>query len=76
VLHPGTIEFFHYRCPVITFESELIQNENSITDLDQLSSALNYPVYNVVNSGVKRFVYEHGEIDQFYNEEFIRVRQN
>lgn len=76
VLHPGTIEFFHYRCPVITFESELILNPNAITNLNELRPAFEDLMYTVSNTGIRRFVYQPDEVDEFYNKEFISVRQN
>lgn len=76
VLHPGTIEFFHYRCPVITFESKLIDNENAIVDLQQLGQAVRNVVYNVADTQVWNFVYRTGEIDPLYNKDFINVRSS
>jgi hypothetical protein len=72
VLHPGTIEFFHYGCPVITFSSNLIPNLNTIPDLRWIREELEDLEYNRVN--VSPFVYSHGEIDSLYNEDFISVR--
>jgi hypothetical protein len=72
VLHPGTIEFFHYGCPVITYSSDLIPNLNTIPDLRWLRKELEDLEYNRVN--VSSFVYSHGEIDSLYNEDFISVR--
>jgi hypothetical protein len=72
VLHPGTIEFFHYGCPVITYSSHLIPNLNTIPDLRWLRKELEDLEYNRVN--VSSFVYSHGEIDSLYNEDFISVR--
>jgi hypothetical protein len=40
VLHPGTIEFFHYGCPVITLASQLIDNPNAIKSLTELPATL------------------------------------
>jgi hypothetical protein len=72
VLHPGTIEFFYYRCPVITYSSELVPNLNTIPDLRWLRKAIEDLEYNDV--GIARFVYQTSDVDQFYNEEFISVR--
>lgn len=74
VLHPGTIEFFHYKCPVITYPSDLIQTLNTIPDLRWLRKAIEDLEYNDV--GITRFVYQAGDVDSFYNKEFISVRQN
>lgn len=76
VLHPGTIEFFYYHCPVITFESELIDNENAIVDLNELGSAVRNVVYNVIDTQVWNFVYRTGEVDSLYNKDFVNVRSN
>lgn len=69
VLHPGTIEFFHYRCPVLTFTSKLIWNPNAIRTLSDLSIVL----CNLSDHAVKtdRFVYSAVEIDSIYNEHYI-----
>ena len=78
VLHPGTIEFFHYQCPVITFNAALLGNKNSISSLDQLSAALekiDKQLHNLAklgyNSNLTNFVYKKDEVDAFYNERFI-----
>jgi hypothetical protein len=76
VLHPGTIEFFHYGCPVITFESKLIDNPNSIVDLNELGYAVRNVVYNVIDTQVWNFVYRTGEVDSLYNKDFVNVRSN
>lgn len=78
VLHPGTIEFFYYGCNVITFESELIRNNNVIHDLKELSTALAYidAGYNSDLSNISEFVYSLGEIDKYYNESFVNDRKN
>lgn len=72
VLHPGTIEFFHYGCPVIAFSADLIQNVNAIDNLSQIAPAAYYPVYNGTPD-IDRFVYKRDELDQFYNETFANV---
>ncbi len=72
VLHPGTIEFFHYGCPVIAFNAALIGNKNSITDLNQLSMALSNVVYN--RTSMHSFVYSKDEVDSYLNERFIHGR--
>ena len=74
VLHPGTIEFFHYGCPVITFSSNLIPNLNTIPDLRWLRKELEDLEYNGVD--MTPFVYSHGEIDPLYNEDFLNVTSN
>jgi len=74
VLHPGTIEFFHYGCPVITYPATLIDNPNTIVDLSSLSAALAALSYNPVD--VSAFVYKKGELDSYYQEDVIRVTQN
>lgn len=71
VLHPGTVEFFYYGCPVIAFYSDLIQNPNMIAKLFQLRSALNSLVYTNSKERMKSFVYKTGEIDSLYNQDFI-----
>lgn len=78
VLHPGTVEFLHYGCPVIAFDAKLIDNPNSIVDLNELGYAVRNVVYDTFDQArwrSHRFVYGSSEVDQFYNEEFIRVRQ-
>jgi hypothetical protein len=74
VLHPGTIEFFYHRCPVITYHSELISNPNAISDLKELSTAIENLSYNRPN--IVRFVYQHSEFDILYNQDFINVKKN
>lgn len=69
VLHPGTIEFFFYGCPVITFESKLIQNPNAIGDLGNLQDALSKLSYNSIN--LLPFVYNLSDVDPLYNQDFI-----
>lgn len=76
VLHPGTIEFFHYRCPVITYTSKIYDNENTISDLRWLRKAIEDLSYNVIDTQVRQFVYHALENDSYYNREFISVRQN
>jgi len=76
VLHPGTIEFFHYRCPVITYTSKIYDNENTIPDLRWLRKAIEDLSYNVIDTQVRQFVYRALENDSYYNREFISVRQN
>lgn len=76
VLHPGTVEFLHYGCPVITYLSNLYENQNTIPDLRWLRKEIEDLVYNVADTQIRNFVYESGEIDQFYNKEFVSVRQN
>lgn len=71
VLHPGTVEFFAYNCPVITFKSKLIDNPNSISNLSELEDKLNNLVYNSREQAdwlVHPFFYERYEIDELYNE--------
>lgn len=72
VLHPGTIEFFHYGCPVIAFNAALIGNKNAINHLDQLKHALQNIVYN--RSSMHSFVYAKDEVDSYLNERFIHGR--
>lgn len=76
VLHPGTIEFFHYRCPTITYESDLYENENGILLLSELSDALRILSHPIVDTQVWNFVYSPDEVDQFYNKEYINVVKN
>lgn len=71
VLHPGTIEFFHFGCPVITLNSSLIFNPNAIFDLENISNALSLLVYNHNIDLMNNFVYEENELDKFYNKGFI-----
>ena len=78
VLHPGTIEFFEYGCPVITLRSLLIDNPNAINSLAELRSAL--ACLNTQHLNMDRFVYESrrgGKMnDPFYNKDFINVRSS
>jgi hypothetical protein len=74
VLHPGTIEFFHYGCPVVTYESELIDNFNTIPNLDWLGTILRRVVYNQIDTSP--FVYAAGETDTLYNKDFVNVTSN
>lgn len=76
VLHPGTIEFFYYGCPVITFKSNLIQNPNVISNLGELRTSLERLEYNAAPENLDSFVYKHGELDMYYNTEFVNVRKN
>jgi hypothetical protein len=74
VLHPGTIEFLHYRCPIVTYKSGLIHNPNAIDNLEQLSDALTNLEYSVIDS--KPFVYGLTEVDQYLNSNYIDVLSN
>lgn len=74
VLHPGTIEFFVFGCPVITYIAGLITNPNAITNLTWLEHQLSNLVYNPVD--VSAFAYDQHEIDSLYNKAFIDVRTN
>lgn len=74
VLHPGTIEIFHYGCPMITFTSKLIYNANAIDDFVDLPIALSNIERPVALPTQKDFVYQNGEVDQYYNKDFIRER--
>jgi len=74
VLHPGTIEFFHYGCPVVTYNADLIRNPNTIVHLSEIGARLNSLSYNEVEIG--RFRFAEGETDAFYNKVFCRVKSN
>ncbi len=74
VLHPGTIEFMHYKCPIITYKSELIHNPNAIDDLEQLSTALENLEYSVIDTSP--FVYKLNEVDQYLNVTYLDVLSN
>lgn len=74
VLHPGTIEFLYYKCPIITYKSKLIHNPNAIDDLEQLGYALNNLVYDVIDT--KPFVYGLNEVDPYLNVTHIQVRMS
>jgi hypothetical protein len=74
VLHPGTVEFLYYGCPMVTFTSNLIDNPVAIDNLDQLETALETAWYNMLDH--TPFVYEPAETDQYYNQEFVRVCKN
>ena len=76
VLHPGTIEFLEYRCPVITYPSKLYENENTIPDLRWLRKAIEDLVYNVADTQLRNFVYRQGEVDQYFNTTYINVLSN
>ena len=78
VLHPGTIEFFHYGSPVIAFEADLIDNPNAIKSLDELPQALDrirFDSFDEARWRTHRFVYSSHEIDQYYNQVFVNVRK-
>lgn len=72
VLHPGTVEFFFFGCPVVTFKNKLLDNHNTITCLSQLSAAVRNVSYRSVE--LANFVYTYGGLDPFYNKDFIRAR--
>lgn len=74
VLHPGTIEFLYYKCPLITYNSKLIQNPNAIDNLSELSTALDNLVYTAID--YKPFVYGLTEVDQYLNVTYIDVLTN
>lgn len=76
VLHPGTVEFLYYKCPVLTFPAEIYKNENAILDLSELRDALEDLSYNVVDTQIRHFVYSADDVDPFYNKEFISVKKN
>jgi len=69
VLHPGTIEFFHYGCQVITFENDLLPHKNmvhSIEDIPAKLQAIEYDRPSMIN-----FVYGPSEISTLYCKEFV-----
>lgn len=74
VLHPGTIEFMHYKCPIITYKAKLIDNPNAIDNLEQLSIALDNLVYSVTDTSP--FVYGLNEVDSYLNVTYIQVRMS
>ena len=74
VLHPGTIEFLHYKCPIITYKSKLIDNPNAIGNLNQLDTALDNLRYTTIDASP--FVYGLTEVDQYLNTTYIDVLSN
>lgn len=70
VLHPGTIEFFYYGCPVITFENELIKHANMVKSFDEIHDVL-YSISYEPYAGIDKFVYAKDKICSFYNEQRI-----
>jgi hypothetical protein len=71
VLHPGTIEFFHYNCKVITLLSELLPHENMVETVDQVPQKLRSLVYNAEGTDISAFEYKYGEVSNLYNKNNI-----
>ena len=77
VLHPGTIEFFYYGCPTITFGAKLLHNPNAIPTIDMLASALSDDIINYDRrADLTPFVYSIGEIDMLYNKRNMTDAKN
>lgn len=76
VLHPGTIEFFHYGCPVITLASKLIDNPNAINSLADLPAKIKSDLKQLTALEsewlVHRFVLGSTELCLIYSEQFIK----
>lgn len=71
VLHPGTIEFFHYKCKVITLLSELLPHENMVKTVDRIPQKLLSLVYNAEGTNISGFKYGYGEVSNLYNKNNI-----
>jgi hypothetical protein len=73
VLHPGTIEFFHYNCKVITLLSDLLPHENQVETVDQVPQKLLSLVYNEKHTDITAFEYAYGEVSNLYNKNNIET---
>ncbi len=76
VLHPGTIEFFNYRCEVITLESKLLPTSHHVSALEFVPKAiddLSYEEYEV-KFDLDDFVYRSDEVCELYNSHHILSR--
>lgn len=65
VLHPGTIEFFYYGCPVITLLNDLVGNKYQVEKLSDIPDMLNQIEYNS-NTDISDFVYLKDEKSKIY----------
>lgn len=72
VLHPGTIEFFHYGCMVVTLLSDLLPHENMVETVEQVPQKLLSLVYNT-DTDISAFEYEYGEVSNLYNKNNIET---
>lgn len=68
VLHPGTIELFFYGCQVISFESSLIDNPNSVKSIVDIPKKLSNLMYDCVD--VSEFVFGD-DVSSVYNKVYI-----
>ncbi len=64
VLHPGTIEFFYYSCPIITFRNQLIDHANQIITLDEIPHVLR-TLY-LETKDMSKFIYKKNQISKIY----------
>lgn len=70
VLHPGTIEFMHYNCPVITLLNELVGNSLQVETISEIPQLLDNLSYNN-RTNTRDFVYSYKEKSEKYNKEFV-----
>jgi len=70
VLHPGTIEFFVYNCPVITLRNELVNNALQAESIDHIPQVLADMGYNDLTN-VRDFYYVGSEVSTIYNKNNI-----
>lgn len=78
VLHPGTIEFFHYFCQVITFKSNLLPSRFMIESMEDIPQMLEEVVYNPYPGGkhyCHYFVYYGDEVSKHYNKNNINAHK-
>lgn len=66
VLHPGTIEFFYYGCPVITLLNDLVGNKYQVESISDIPDMLSEVTYNA-EIGIDNFVYSLNEVSKVYS---------
>lgn len=75
VLHPGTIEFFEYGCPVITLASKLLPTSHEVASISEISTViidlLEYDTEYEISFELDDFVYDYNEICSLFNEDNI-----
>lgn len=64
VLHPGTIEFFYYNCPIITFRNNIIDHANQILTMDEIPHVLRSLYFE--SKDICDFIYSPFEISDVY----------